>query len=308
MAAFTAKDVQALREKTGCGMMDCKKALTQAEGDTEKAVELLREKGLSAAAKKADRIAADGIVVAYIDEAKKAGAVVEVNSETDFVAKNARFVAFADAVAKTVVECDPADLDALLKTVISGGKETVEEALRELILVIGENLKVRRFQRMEGTLVSYIHAGGKIGVMVQFEADGLEGKPEFQSYAHDIAMQIAAVSPAYLCSSRVPDSILDEEKKVLLAQIANDPKLSGKPDAVKQKMVDGKLGKYYKENCLLNQEFVKDPEMDIETYTNNTAKALGGVIKILDYVRFEKGEGLEKREENFADEIAGLIK
>jgi len=306
--AFTAKDVQALRERTGCGMMDCKKALTEANGDMEKAVELLREKGLAAVAKKSGRIAAEGIVCTLVDDAKKVGACIEVNSETDFVAKNAQFVQFVEACAQTVIDANPADVDALLNCKLAGTDDTVEAALREKVLTIGENIKIRRFVRYEGDVMTYIHGGGRIGVMVKFAAEGLGDKPEFKAYAKDIAMQIAAANPTYIATGNVPAEIIDKEKEILLAQIANDPKLAGKPDMVKQKMVDGRIGKFYKEVCLVEQPFIKDPDLSVSKFTDNTAKALGGKIEIVDFVRFEKGEGLEKKEENFADEVAGMIK
>ena len=301
--AFTAKDVQALRERSGCGMMDCKKALTEADGDMEKAVEILRERGLAASAKKAGRIAAEGIVLAEVDEAKKVGVVIEVNSETDFVGKNADFVAFVDACAKTVINETPADVEALAACKLAGSNETVAEALREKILVIGENIKLRRFARYEGDLITYVHGGGRIGVMVKFDTD-VAGKEGFKEYAKDIAMQIAAINPPYLKREDVPADIIDKEKEILMVQIQSDDKLKNKPQQVIAKMVEGKVGKYYKENCLLEQAFVKDGSINVAKYTEETAKTLGGKIAIVSYVRFEKGEGLEKREENFAEEIA----
>lgn len=298
--AFTAKDVQNLREKTGCGMMDCKKALTDAGGDMGKAVELLREKGLAAAAKKAGRIAAEGVVCAIVDEAKKVGAIIEVNSETDFVAKNADFNAFVEACAKTVIAENPADLAALMACKIAGGTDTVEEALREKILTIGENLKIRRFERYEGDIVTYIHGGGRIGVMVLFEAPAVSGKDEFKTYAKDVAMQIAAVTPTYVCKEDVPAEVVEKEKEILTVQAINE----GKPANIAEKMVMGRINKYYKEVCLLEQPFVKNGDISVGKFTQDTAKELGGDIKVIKFVRFEKGEGLEKREENFAEEIA----
>ena len=302
--AFTAKDVQNLREKTGCGMMDCKKALTDANGDMDKAVELLREKGLAAAAKKAGRIAAEGVVCAIVDEAKKVGAIIEVNSETDFVAKNADFNAFVEACAKTVIEANPADMAALMASKISGGSDTVEEALREKILTIGENLKIRRFERYEGDIITYIHGGGRIGVMVQFEAPAVAGKDEFKTYAKDVAMQIAAVSPTYVAKEDVPAEVVEKEKEILTVQAMNE----GKPANIAEKMVMGRIGKYYKEVCLLEQPFVKNGDISVGQFTKDTAKELGGDIKVVKFVRYEKGEGLEKREENFAEEIAKQLK
>ena len=302
MASFTAQDVQALRQRTGVGMMDCKKALTEANGDADKAIELLREKGLAAAAKKAGRIAAEGLVVSKIDEGKKIGVVLEVNAETDFVAKNKEFVGFVDAIADTILENAPADVDALQKLTLSGSSDTVEEALREKILTIGENIRIRRFQRVEGDLISYVHGEGKIGVMVKFNTD-LYSNPAFAVYGKDIAMQIAAVSPQYLDRDSVPAAVLDKEKEILKVQAMNE----GKPANIAEKIVMGRLNKFYKEICLLEQPFVKDGDLTIQQYTEKTAKELGGSIQIVDFVRFEKGEGIEKREENFADEVAGMI-
>lgn len=305
--AFTAKDVQTLREKTECGMMDCKKALTEADGNMEKAVELLREKGLAAASKKAGRIAAEGVVLAMVDDATKVGVVIEVNSETDFVAKNEKFMDFVTSCAKTVAKNKPADVDALLPLPAVGMGMTVEEELRDKILTIGENMKIRRFAFAEGDVVTYVHGGGRIGVMVCFDTD-VAGKDGFAEYAKDVAMQIAAISPLYLVDSEVPADVIEKEKEILSAQIANDDKLKNKPEQIIAKMVEGRISKYYKENCLVNQEFVKDSSMTVAQYTEETAKKLGGSIKIKSFVRYEKGDGLEKREDNFADEVAGMIK
>lgn len=305
--AFTAKDVQTLREKTECGMMDCKKALTEAGGDMDKAVELLREKGLAAATKKAGRIAAEGVVLAMVDDATKVGVVIEVNSETDFVAKNEKFMDFVTSCAKTVAKNKPADVDALLPLPAVGMGMTIEEELRDKILTIGENMKIRRFAYAEGDIVTYVHGGGRIGVMVCFDTD-VAGKDGFADYAKDVAMQIAAINPLYLTDSQVPADVIEKEKEILAAQIANDEKLKNKPEQIIAKMVDGRISKYYKENCLLNQEFVKDSSMTVAQYSEETGKKLGGSIKIKSFVRYEKGDGLEKREDNFADEVAGMIK
>lgn len=305
MAAFTAKDVQALRERTGCGMMECKKALTEANGDAEKAIELLREKGLAAAAKKAGRIAAEGLVYALINDSNDCGVIIEVNSETDFVAKNADFQAFVDTCARTVIEKNPADVAALLAEKAVGSEQTVEEMLREKILTIGENMKIRRFTRMEGDLVTYIHGGGRIGILAKFETSGdIAGKDEFKAYAKDIAMQIAAANPTYTNKEDVPADVLAKEKEILTAQAINE----GKPANIAEKMVMGRIGKFYKENCLVEQPFIKDGDISVAKYTANTAKELGGDIKIIGFVRYEKGEGLEKREDNFADEVASMMK
>jgi len=298
--AFTAKDVSALREKTGVGMMDCKKALTEAEGNMERAIEILREKGM-ASNKKDGRVAAEGVVVSIVEG--NVGAVVEVNAETDFVAKNAEFMAFVGAVAKTIVASNPADVDALLAEPIAGGSGTVEEALREKIFVIGENMKIRRFARYDGVNMSYVHAGGRIGVLVNFETD-LAGKEGFEVYAKDIAMQIAAAGPQFVSREEVTEDVIAKEKEILTAQAINE----GKPQAIAEKMVAGRIGKYYKEVCLLEQPFVKDADQSVAQYTEATAKSLGGAIKVVKFSRFEKGEGLEKKEENFADEVAGMMK
>ena len=302
--AFTTQDVKNLRETTGCGMMDCKKALTETNGDMEKAVELLREKGLSKIAKKASRIAAEGIVLAAQDKEKKVGVVIEVNSETDFVAKNAVFVQFVEDCAKTVIAENPADVDALLACKIAGGTGTVQEALQEKILTIGENLKIRRFARYEGDLETYIHGGGRIGVMVRFAVEGTPDAAAFQAYAKDIAMQVAAATPTYLDKDSVPAETIAKEKEILTAQAINE----GKPANIAEKMVMGRINKYYKEVCLLEQPFIKDGDISVQKFTETTAKELGVKITVLEFVRFEKGEGLEKREDNFADEVASMIK
>ena len=302
--AITAKDVQKLREMTGVGMMDCKKALTEAEGDMDKAIEILREKGLAASAKKAGRIAAEGMAYAAVIDG--VGVVVEVNAETDFVGKNEKFVNFVKGVAATVAACNPADLDALMACKYDGTDLTVQEQQQEMVLVIGENIKVRRFARFaEGFCVPYIHAGGKIGVLVSLN---VEGDIDATEIGKDVAMQIAALNPRFWDKSQVTEDVLAEEKKIMLVQMANDPKMANKPDQVKEKIVDGKLNKFYSENCLLQQEFVKDGDLTVEKYIASAAKALGGTVTFRDAVRFEKGEGIEKKQENFAEEIAKLAK
>ena len=303
--AFTAQDVKALREQTGCGMMDCKKALTDANGDFDKAIELLREKGLAAQTKKAGRIAAEGMVYAEVDKEKKVGVIIEVNAETDFVAKNDKFKSLVYGAARAIIDENPADVDALLKCSMEGG--TVESALQERILVIGENMKIRRFTRYEGDCVAYIHGGGTHAVLVAFDTD-LAGKPEFETCGKDVAMQIAAVNPGYVSESDVPAEGIENEKKILLAQISNDPKLAGKPEQVKVKMVEGRIGKFYKENCLLDQPFVKDDKISVGTYLSNCAKDMGGKLEVVKFIRYEKGEGLEKKQDNFAEEIASMVK
>ena len=300
--AISAKDVQKLREMTGVGMMDCKKALAESNGDFDKAIEWLREKGLAASAKKAGRIAAEGM--AYAGVIDGVGVVVEVNAETDFVGKNEKFVDFVKGVAATVAACAPADLDALMECKYNGTDLTVTQQQQEMVLVIGENIKVRRFARFaDGVSVPYIHAGGKIGVLVNLEVTGGIDATEI---GKDLAMQIAALNPRFLDKSQVTQDVLDGEKKIMLAQMANDPKMAGKPDKVKENIVNGKLNKFFAENCLLQQAFVKDGDVTVEQYMNAAAKKLGGTVTLKDAVRFEKGEGIEKKEENFAEEIAKL--
>lgn len=301
--AFTAQDVKALREKTGCGMMDCKKALTEANGDMDAAVDFLREQGLAKQAKKSGRIAAEGVAFACTNEDSTVGVVIEINAETDFVAKNADFQEFVKTCAMTVIEQNPADVDALLQCKASGSDKTVAELLQDKVLTIGENIKIRRFARYEGTVVTYIHAAGRIGVMVKFDTD-VANKEGFAEYAKDIAMQVAAAMPPYLNKESVPADVIEHEKKVMTEQVLNE----GKPAQIADKIVMGKIGKYYKENCLVDQAFVKEPDLSVQKYTENTAKELGGSIAITGFVRFEKGEGLEKRQDNFAEEVAGMVK
>ena len=300
---FTAQDVKALREKTGCGMMDCKKALVEADGDMDKAVDILREQGLAKVAKKASRIAAEGVAFATTSEDNKYGVVVEVNAETDFVAKNADFMAFVETVAKTIIENAPADIDALMACKAVGTEMTVDELLTEKIQVIGENIKIRRFTRFEGACVSYVHAGGKIGVLVNFDTD-VADKAEFVTAGKDVAMQIAALGTQYLNRDDVPAEVIEHEKEIMKAEVIN----SGKPEAIADKIVMGKINKYYKENCLVDQEFVKDNKQTVKQYVDSVAKSLGGTITIKEFTRFEKGEGLEKRQDDFAAEVASMTK
>lgn len=307
--AFTAADVKALREKTGVGMMDCKKALTEADGDMDRAIDVLREKGLAASAKKAGRIAAEGIVLAYTDEAKKVSVLVEVNSETDFVAKNEKFVNYVTAVAKTIADTNPADVDELLTKPLAGDTRTVQENLQDMVLSIGENMKIRRFERVEGITTSYIHGGGSVGVLVMFDTDDKTAATDaFKVMGKDVAMQIAAMSPAYLDEASVPADVLAHEKEITKAQLAEDPKMAGKPEQVLAKIVDGKIVKYFKENCLLDQAFVKDGDMNVAKYVASVAKELGADIKVTGFIRYAKGEGLEKREDDFAAEVASMMK
>lgn len=309
--AFTASDVKDLRERTGCGMMDCKKALTEADGDMDKAIELLREKGLAAAAKKSGRIAAEGLVEALICEDGKLGVLLEVNSETDFVAKNADFQKFVKDVAAHIAAANPKsvagdDDSALLNQKFFQGEETISEMLTGKIATIGENMNIRRFERYEGIVEAYIHGGGRIGVLVNFKL-GDEAKASdglFKEYARDIAMQVAAANPLFLNEASVPAETIEKEKEILTAQAINE----GKPANIAEKMVAGRIKKYYKEVCLLDQPFIKDQDKDVAAYTKEVASKLGTDIEIIAFARFEKGEGLEKKEENFADEIAKMVK
>ena len=368
MAAFTAKDVQALREKTGVGMMECKKALVEAEGDMDKAVEILKERGLATQQKKSSRVAAEGVVVAYNDKENKVGVLVEVNCETDFVAKNPDFVALANRIAKTVAEKNPADVDALLKETIADGTETVEEAVQELFLAIRENMKVRRFARVEGVVETYIHAGGAVGVMVRFETDdATAAKDEFVAMGKNIAMQVAAMSPEYLSESDITADELAKMKTITIESALNKPDSLPKPilkkvfdtvlseklwsdedasayeeqknnkflfnflskegvaklaevavslkdlfvnDVIFGKAVDGRINKQIKEICLLNQVFVRSDLFDgnVSGYVADVAKKLGADIKVTGFTRFQRGEGIEKKADNFAAEIASMVK
>ena len=291
--AFTAKDVKELREMTGCGMMDCKKALTETDGDKDKAVEYLREKGLATAAKKSGRIAAEGIVKAYVDG--NVGVLVEVNSETDFVAKNDEFQQFVSDVAKTIAEQNPADVEALKE--LKCGDSTIGEMLTEKIAKIGENMNIET----TGAVVDYIHAAGKIGVLVEAEAENNDATKEC---LRNVAMQVAALSPKYLSSDDIPEEYKEHEKKILIEQLKNDPKNASKPENIIEKMITGRLAKEFKEVCLLEQEYVKAENKE------NVAKYVKSVgdITIKQFVRFETGEGLEKREEDFAAEVASMVK
>ena len=303
--AFTAADVKTLREMTSVGMMDCKKALVECDGDMDKAVEWLREKGLAKAAKKAGRIAAEGMAYATVCEKCGVGAMVEVNCETDFVANGEPFNNFVKGVAAVVAKENPADVDALMGCPWVTGNGTVKDAKDELFLAIRENMSIRRFARIaDGFSVPYVHMKGKIGVIVNLTVEGCDAT----EIGKDIAMQIAALNPRFWDKSQVTQDVLDEEKEVMLGQMANDPKMANKPDQVKEKIVMGKLNKFYAENCLLQQAFVKDGDVSVEQYMNNAAKALGGKVSFNTAVRFEKGEGIEKKQENFAEEIAKMVK
>ena len=305
--AFTSKDVMALREKTGVGMMDCKKALQESDGDVEKAIDYLREKGLAKQAKKASRVAAEGMAYATVDYEKKVGVVVEVNSETDFAAKSDKFIEFVQEIAAVIINENPADVDALLACNLNG--MTVADQLRDKVMVIGENLSIRRFVRYEGDCVAYVHGGGRIGVLVKFEADAAaSGSEALIECGKDIAMQIAALNAAYLDEASVPAEVVEHEKEVQLALIKNDPKNANKPEAVLEKMIIGKMRKYFEEICLVNQAFVKDSNLTVAQYVEQQAKVAGGSMALVAFVRFEKGEGIQKREDDFASEVASMVK
>jgi len=303
--AFTAADVKTLRDKTGVGMMDCKKALTEAEGDLDRAVDILRERGLAAATKKASRIAAEGIVLAHNEG--DISVLVEVNSETDFVSKIPEFNAFVLGVAKTIAAQNPADVDALMAMAIDGGSDTVEEARQAVVLKSGENVSVRRFERIADNpaVVSYVHAGGSIGVLAVFSTDAATAKSEqFTAMGRDVAMQVAAMSPQFLSKDTVPADIVEKEKAICKAQLAEDPKMANKPEKVLENIVVGRVNKFYKEVCLLDQPFVKDGDISVAQYIANVAKEFGAEITAVDYIRCVKGEGLQKREDDFAAEVA----
>ena len=292
---ITAAMVKDLREKTGAGMMDCKKVLTEADGDMERAIELLRERGIAKAAKKSDRIAAEGLVLGYVSEDKKVGSVVEVNSETDFVAQNAEFRSFVEAIAKQVAIKNPSDVDSLLEqeSIEEAGKK-VSEVLIDKVAKIGEKLSIRRFTRFEttdGLIEKYIHGDGKIAVLLNIKGGD-------ETLAKDVCMQIAAAKPEYLNREAVPQERLDKEMEILKAQAMNE----GKPEAIAEKIVLGRVGKFYSEICLVEQEFVKNPDMKVADLlkSNNS--------QIIEFVRLEKGEGIEKKEENFAEEVMKQIK
>ena len=304
--AISAKDVQKLREMTGVGMMDCKKALTEAEGDFDKAIEWLREKGLAAQTKKAGKVAAEGVSYAIVEDG--VGVIIEVNSQTDFVAKNEVFQDFVKAVASVVAKENPADVEALKACKYPGTDRTVADVTADKVLAIGENIQIRRFVRYaDGVNVPYIHMGGKVGVLVNLAVEGIDADKVIE-LGKDVAMQICAMNPTFLDKSDVDQSTLDKEKEIQLALMANDPKMASKPDKVKEGIVMGKLGKYYEENCLLQQAFVKENKISVEKHVAEVAKQLGGSIHVKAFTRFATGEGIEKAEDDFAAEVASMIK
>ena len=309
MANITSQMVKELREMTQAGMMDCKKALVEADGDMDKAVEWLREKGLAAAAKKAGRIAAEGVVASYITDDAKVGVVVEVNCETDFVAKTDNFINFSKNVAKHIAMANPADVDALMnQKFVDDETKTVTDLVSEATVSIGEKISIRRFARYEtdkGAVESYIHMGGKIGVLLLVENDNEASvaSETFKTFYHDVALQIAAAKPSYVKKEEVPAENLAKEREILRAQALNE----GKPEKIVDKMVDGRIQKYYKEVCLVEQPFVKDGDKSIAQLTAEVAKEIGANINIVSFERFERGEGIEKRKDNFAEEIAAQM-
>ena len=302
--AFTAKDVAELRKQTGCGMMDCKNALTDANGDFEAAVKILREKGMAAVDKKADRIAAEGIV--DILTIGNTTAMVEVNSETDFVAKNAVFQEFVKNILKTIIVNKPENVEALMPCKCEGDEGTVTDALAAKTGTIGEKLSIRRFVILEGAVVTYIHNKGETGVVITFDTD-VADNAAFAECGKNVALQVAAMPVKYLNKESVPAAVLEEEKAILISQMKNDPKMANKPEQVLAKIVEGRVGKYYENNCLLEQAFVKDDSMSVGKYVASVAKELGGNITVTGFVRFDKGEGIEKREEDYGAEIAKMI-
>ncbi len=308
MAEITAQAVKTLREKTGCGMMECKKALVETNGDFDEAVKVLREKGLAVAAKKAERIAAEGIVdIAHCDKCGRT-AMIEVNAETDFVAKNAEFQNFVKGCLSTILKNAPKDVEELLTMKYDDTDFTVEATLKDKILTIGENMSIRRFVLVEGPASFYIHGKGSIGVIAVGEADAdVAAKPEFAEMLRNVAMHCAGtdVPPVYMAKEDVPAEAINAEKEVLIAQIKNDPANAKKPEQIIEKMVTGRLGKYYQTYCLFEQEYVKDDSMSVGKYIDSVAREIGA-CKVKGFYRFEKGEGLQKREEDFAAEIAKL--
>lgn len=308
---FTAKEVKELRDMTGVGMMACKKALTETDGDIEKAVSFLREKGLADAQKKAGRVTAEGM--AYADVYDNIGVVVEVNAETDFVAQNDKFVDFVKGVSKAVADNDAADLDALKAVKFPGSDKTIQDMQQEMVQVIGENITIRRFARYTtGISVPYVHAGGKIGVLVNMDVDGVSDMNAITTLGKDIAMQIAAMNPLYLDTSSVDATELEKETEIQLNKAIEENRAKNLPEDKAQKiaenMVKGRINKFYEDICLLNQPYVKENKTTVAQHVKNVAKELGGTITVKGFTRFERGDGIEKKQENFADEISKLVK
>ena len=307
MAEISAKMVYELRAKTGVGVMDCKKALKETDGNFDEAIKYLREKGIAVAAKKQDRIAAEG-VVDILREGDTA-VMIEVNAETDFVAKNASFQEFVAGLLRTILANKPADIDALMACNFDGTDLSVDQSLKDKIFTIGEKISIRRFLVVDGVLSTYIHGKGQTGVIVKFEADDAAKNAEgFAEYSKNVALQVAAMNCEYVDPDHVPAAALEEEKGILMQQIKNDPANAKKPEAIIEKMITGRIGKFYEQKCLTNQLYVKDDSMTVQKYTEACAKEFGGSIKLVDFYRYEKGEGIAKREDNFAEEIANMIK
>jgi elongation factor Ts len=304
--AFTAKDVAELRRQTGCGMMDCKNALVEADGDFDAAIKVLREKGMAATAKKASRIAAEGIVSILTEG--NVTAMVEVNSETDFVAKNESFQAFVKDILKAIIANRPTDVEDLMTKKLND-TQTVKEGIEEKTFTIGEKLSLRRFVIVDGVVSTYVHGIGATGVIISFDADEkVAATAEFAEFSKNLALQVAAMNCLYLDKESVPAAAIEEEKEILAKQMEQDPKFAGKPQKVLEGIIAGKLGKFYETNCLMEQAYVKDDSLTVGKYVKATAKELGADIKVTAFYRYDKGEGIQKREENFAEEIAKLVK
>ena len=301
MANITAQEVKELREMTGCGMMDCKRALVEADGNRDEAVKILREKGLAKAAKKAGRIAAEGVVKAKTKG--NIGVIAEINCETDFCAKSDKFLELVEIIADTILDNDVADVEALANCTASGANMPVSELLTEKIATIGENIQIRRFTKMEGVLVPYMHDGGRLGTMVKIATDKPDDA-EVLTCAKNVALQITALNAQYICKECVPADVLANEKEVQTKLVEQE----GKPANVAEKIVEGRIRKFYEEVCLLDQKYFKDDSMSVGKYVESVAKAQGASIKIEEFVRYERGEGIEKKEDNFADEVASMIK
>lgn len=305
---ITASMVAELRAKTGCGLMECKKALTQAEGNMDEAIKILRENGNAVAAKKAGRIAADGLVDIMVSDDKKTAVMIEVNAETDFVAKNEKFVEFVKGLEATILAKRPANVDELKTLQYLDTDFTVEGKLTDMISTIKENMTIRRFVVVEGVLTSYIHGKGSTGVIVKFNADeSVVDNANFADFAKNVALQVAAMAPQYVNKEAVPASAYEAEKEIQLALMKNDPKNANKPDQILEKMIIGKMNKFYEKVCLSEQAYVKDDSITVAKYVENGAKELGTPVTLEAFYCYEKGEGIEKREDNFGDEIASML-
>lgn len=301
MANVTIQDIKELRDMTGCGLSDCKKALNDADGNRDEAIKILREMGLAKSAKKAGRIAAEGIVKTLVKGDK--GVIVEINCETDFAAKSERFLELVDTVAETILANDVSDVDALMNVTAAGTSQKVSDYLAEKIGVISENIKIRRFAKMNGVLTGYMHDGGRLGTLLRIASDKPEDA-EVMTCAKNVALQITAMNAQYICKDCIPESVIANEKEVQTKLVEQE----GKPANVAEKIVEGRLRKFYEEVCLMDQKYFKDDSMNIKKYIESVAKAQGCSITVEEFVRYERGEGIEKKEENFADEVASMIK